>query len=303
MTDDATRSEPKPPPVDRMSLLWQRVNEHKIVQWSVAYVALAYAVQHAVVLTQEAFHWPENILRVSMLLLALGLPIIITLAWYHGERASRHFSKAELSILSVLLVIGSFLFYTLAQPSGEHVATAAGSTDLEKARDEARKPQTAISLAVLPFVNLSSDKEQEFFSDGMTEEITAALAKVPDLRVVARTSAFEFKGKNVNIKTMGEQLGATHLIEGSVRKDGDQLRITAQLVKADDGTHLWTENYDRQLKGVFVVQEEIAQAIAGALQVPLGLKKGQSLVPNRTDDLDAYQEYLRARALSRAGHG
>src|SRR5205085_11231796 len=156
-----------------------------------------------------------------------------------------------------------------------------------------------ISVAVLPFVNLSSDKEQEFFSDGMTEEITAALAKVPDLRIVARTSAFEFKGKNIEIGKIGEQLHATHLIEGSVRKAGNRLRITAQLIKADDGTHIWAEDYDRELTDVFAVQEDIARAITSALRVPLGLKRGENLVNNRAIDPDSYQQYLRARAMVR----
>src|SRR4029079_12255865 len=111
------------------------------------------------------------------------------------------------------------------------------------ARTAAASAKTAISLAVLPFVNLSSDKEQEFFSDGMTEEITTALAKVPDLRVVGRTSAFEFKGNNKDLRAIGRALSATHLIEGSVRKAGNRVRITAQLIKADDGTHIWAEDY------------------------------------------------------------
>src|SRR6185503_13090551 len=112
--------------------------------------------------------------------------------------------------------------------------------------------------------------------------------------------AFQFKGANQDLRTIGQALSATHLIEGSVRKDGNQLRITAQLIKADDGTHLWTESYDRELKGVFAVQEEIATAIAGALQVPLGLKQGETLVSNRTGDTESYQNYLRAKALYRA---
>jgi adenylate cyclase len=157
-----------------------------------------------------------------------------------------------------------------------------------------------VSIAVLPFLNLSSDKEQEFFSDGITEEITSALAKVPGLTVIGRTSAFQFKGENKDLRAIGQALGASNLIEGSVRKDGDQVRITAQLIKADDGTHLWTESYDRELKGIFAVQEDIATAIAGALQVPLGLKPGQSLVSNRTADTDSYQDYLRAKELYRA---
>jgi TolB-like protein len=167
------------------------------------------------------------------------------------------------------------------------------------ARNAAADAHSAISLAVLPFVNLSSDKEQEFFCDGMTEEITAALAKVPDLRVVARTSAFEFKSKNVNIKTMGEQLGATHLIEGSVRKAGNRLRITAQLIKADDGTHIWAKDYDRELTDVFAVQEDITRAITTSLRMPLGLKPGENLVNNRKIDPIPYTNYLRVTRVDR----
>ncbi|HUE66375.1 MAG TPA: TIR domain-containing protein [Rhizomicrobium sp.] len=157
-----------------------------------------------------------------------------------------------------------------------------------------------ISIAVLPFLNLSSDKEQEFFSDGITEEITSALAKVPGLTVIGRTSAFQFKGENKDMRAIGQALGVSNLIEGSVRKAGNQVRITAQLIKAADGTHLWTESYDRKLTDIFAVQEDIATAIAGALQVPLGLKPGQSLVSNRTADTDSYQDYLRAKELYRA---
>jgi len=157
-----------------------------------------------------------------------------------------------------------------------------------------------VSVAVLPFLNLSSDKEQEFFSDGITEEITSALAKVPGLTVIGRTSAFQFKGENKDMRAIGQALGANNLIEGSVRKAGNQIRITAQLIKASDGTHLWTESYDRKLTDIFAVQEDIATAIAGALQVPLGLKPGQSLVSNRTTNIASYQDYLRAKALYRA---
>ena len=158
----------------------------------------------------------------------------------------------------------------------------------------------AISIAVLPFTNLSSDPEQEFFSDGMTEEITAALAKVADLRVVARTSAFQFKGENKDMRAVGQALGATHLIEGSVRKAGTRVRITAQLIKTDDGTHIWSENYDRELTDIFAIQEDIATAIAGALRMPLGLAPGERLVSNRSIDPESYQQYLRAKALVRA---
>jgi TolB-like protein len=139
-----------------------------------------------------------------------------------------------------------------------------------------------VSVAVLPFLNLSSDKDQEFFSDGITEEITSALAKVQGLTVIGRTSAFQFKGENKDMRAIGRALGADNLIEGSVRKDGNEVRVTAQLIKADDGTHIWTESYDRDLKHILAVQEDIAREIAGALKVSLNLKQGQSLTSSST---------------------
>src|SRR5258706_1611061 len=133
----------------------------------------------------------------------------------------------------------------------------------------------------------------------MTEEITSALAKVPDLRVVARTSAYQFKGENKDLRAVGKALGATHLIEGSVRKAGSRVRITVQLINADDGTHIWSEDYDRQLTDIFATQEDIARAITTSLRMPLGLKPGENLVNNRSIDPVSYQQYLRAKALVR----
>ena len=157
-----------------------------------------------------------------------------------------------------------------------------------------------MSIAVLPFLNLSPDKEQEFFSDGMTEEVTSALARVPGLTVIGRTSAFQFKGQGRDMRAIGRALGVKNLIEGSVRRDGEEIRITVQLIRVEDGAHLWAESYDRKLTGVFAVQEDIATAIAAALRVPLGLKQGESLVANRPADPQSYEDYLRALALHRA---
>src|SRR5258706_7181641 len=190
MSQDADRATPKPPSVDRLSLLWRRISDHKMVQWSVAYLALAYGVQHAVTLITEAFEWPHAVERVSMLLLALGLPVVITLAWYHGARASRRISGPELTIISILLVMSSLLFYVFVRPSAELASPAVQPASIAAARNASLSPAGAISIAVLPFTNLSGDAAQEFFSDGMTAETTAALAKIADLRVVGRTSAF-----------------------------------------------------------------------------------------------------------------
>jgi TolB-like protein len=158
---------------------------------------------------------------------------------------------------------------------------------------------SAVSIAVLPFANVSTDPSQEFFSDGMTDEIAEALAKVPDLRIVARSSAYTFKNQNQQARAIGRALGATHLIEGSVRQAGNRVRITAQLIEAANGLQVWSQSYDRDLTDIFTIQEEIAEAIAGALRVPLGLQQGQHLVSNRIGDVNSYQQYLRAKAQVR----
>src|SRR5215468_4705501 len=119
VTEGLGSTSPKPPPVDRLSQLWRRIYDRTMVQWSVAFVALAYAIQHGVVLTSEAFAWPDWVLRISMLLLILGLPVVMTFAWYHGERSNRHFSTAEVTIVSLLLVIASVVFYAFVQPRQE----------------------------------------------------------------------------------------------------------------------------------------------------------------------------------------
>ncbi len=286
---------------DRFAPLWRRVKEHRIAQWTAGYVAVAYGIQHAVTLTSDAFKWPDAVIRVSMLLLILGLPLAMTFAWYHGERASRRVSAGELSILSVLLLIASLLFYTLVRPPTEAQTTAAPvqEASVTAARQASLSPGTAISLAVMPFENLSPDPNQVYFADGTTEEITTALARIPDLRVVARESAFAFKGKNQDVRTIGKALNATHLIEGTIRKAGDQLRISAQLVRADTGVTLWANSYDRELKDVFAVQEDIARSIATSLHMTLGLKPGENLVSDRTKYTANYDDYLRAKGLVR----
>ncbi len=149
------------------------------------------------------------------------------------------------------------------------------------------------SLAVLPFVNLSADPENEYFSDGMTEEIINAVAKVPGLQVASRSSCFAFKGKEVDIRQVGEKLGVNSVLEGSVRKIGNRIRIGAQLVNVENGYQLWAETFDRQLEDVFAIQEEISRAIVDALKLRLGADSAQLVVP--TKNLEAYNLYLKAR--------
>jgi eukaryotic-like serine/threonine-protein kinase len=151
------------------------------------------------------------------------------------------------------------------------------------------------SIVVLPFTNMSSDPENEFFADGITEEIINALAQIPELRVAARTSAFSFKGKQIDLRIVGESLNVTTILEGSVRKSGNRLRITAQLINVADGYHLWSERYDRELQDIFEVQDEISKTIANRLKVTLRAEKQEPLVKAGTKNLEAYQLYLKGR--------
>jgi len=160
-----------------------------------------------------------------------------------------------------------------------------------------RTPQDAErkSIAVLPFTDLSPEKDQEYFCDGMSEEIINALTKIPSLYVASRTSAFQFKGKDTDIRTIGERLDVTTVLEGSVRKSGTNLRITAQLIKTSDGYHLWSETYDRTLDDVFSIQESISRFIVNALKLKLTLGENERIVKQYTDDLEAYTLYLQGR--------
>ena len=154
---------------------------------------------------------------------------------------------------------------------------------------------STLRIAVLPFVDLSQAQDQEYLADGLTEEILNQLAQVSALHVIGRTSSFSFKGKNEDLRGIGRKLGVAYLLEGSVRRDGDQLRITTQLIRADDGSHLWSKSYARELRGVFAVQDEIARDVAQALSVKLDVQKFNR-EQGGTTNVDAYQRFLRWRS-------
>ena len=154
------------------------------------------------------------------------------------------------------------------------------------------------SIAVLPFANMSADPENEYFCDGLAEELLNALAKIENLKVAARTSSFSFKAKNANVDEIGRALHVNSVLEGSVRKSGNRLRITVQLINATDGYHLWSERYDREMKDIFDVQDEITLAVVDALKLKLlGDAKDAVLKRHHTKDSAAYQAYLKGRAL------
>jgi TolB-like protein len=164
-------------------------------------------------------------------------------------------------------------------------------TEVKACLAAVRPGEAAPSIAVLPFANMSGDKEQEYFSDGLAEEIINALAQIPALKVTARTSAFAFRGKEQDITKIAEALHVTTILEGSVRKAGNRIRVTAELINAADGYHIWSQRYERPLEDVFTLQDEMAAAIAAALRVKLSVEPAAAR--RRTPAIPAYEAYLR----------
>src|ERR1700728_725968 len=247
-----TAAQPSPGP-------GQRLKEHKVIQWTLVYAAAAYTLLHGAEMLSDAQEWPHIIVRVLSMALVLGVPIVVTLAWFHGHRAQHRISGPEIAILTVLLVvIGSVLWWL----SRAHGPASSATADAVNAIPDK-------SIAVLPFVDLSEKHDQEYFSDGLSEELIDQLTKVPDLRVPARTSSFYFKGKSEDIATIARKLRVSHVLEGSVRQSGHAIRVSAQLIKTDTGYDVWSQTYDRDLKEIFQVQDDIAGAVVTALKAKL----------------------------------
>jgi TolB-like protein len=238
---------------------------------------------------------PEWAGSLVLVLLLVFFPVALLFAWIHdrpaGEASAPATAAAKLDWVlagGVALVVFGLLYQLLAD-----------SLESPTAATVVPQQPGSIAIAVLPLANTSGDPSQEFLSDGITDEINSALARVPSLRLVGRSSAFQFKGQGKDLRAIGQTLGATYLIDGSVRRAGDRIRVTAALITANDGISLWTDSYEHELTDVFAIQEDIAQAIAAALRAPLGLAAGERLISSRSADADSYQDYLRGRTLVR----
>lgn len=275
---------------------WDALRRRKVVQWGLLYVAGAWGFLQGFEFLSDTYGWPRQLQQLATLALIIGLPIVLVLAWYHGDRGQQRVTTAEFTIITLLLLIGGgvLAFYQRSSDRNAEVPSVAPDTSEPTASPAA--PDARPSLAVLPFVDLSQAKDQEYLGDGLAEEILNQLAQVPALRLVGRTSSFSFKGKDDDLRTIGSKLGVAHLLEGSVRKSGDRIRITAQLAAASDSSQLWSKTYDRNLTDVFAVQDEIARDVAQALSVKLDAVK-LNTAQGGTTNVDAYDRYLRWRQL------
>jgi TolB-like protein len=275
---------------------WDALRRRKVAQWGILYVAGAWSFLQGLEFLSDTYAWPGQLQRLATLALLIGLPIVLVLAWYHGDRGQQRVTTAEFAIITLLLLIGGGALAYYQRSGAGDAEVAAAAPDASRPAASPGAPDARPSLAVLPFVDLSQVKDQEYLGDGLAEEILNQLAQVPALRLVGRTSSFSFKGKDDDLRTIGDKLGVAHLLEGSVRKSGDRIRITAQLIAAADSSHLWSRTYDRNLTDVFAVQDEIARDVAQALSVKLDAVQ-MNTAQGGTTNVEAYDRYLRWREL------
>ncbi len=285
--------------------LVDELKRRKVFKVGAAYLLVAWLAVQAASIALPAFAAPQWALRVFILFALLGFPLALVLAWAvestpGGLRAdASNAGTKRVVAAAVVLALLALGWYFRGQPAfrdtGPVAAPAASAAPSVAAGPAAPPPPAAAvdphSIAVLPFVDMSQAKDQEYFSDGLSEELLNLLAQLPQLRVIARTSSFSFKGKEVDVGTIASALHVANVLEGSVRKSGNTLRITAQLIRASDSTHLWSQTYDRELTDVFKVQDDIAGAVVSALKVQL-LPDQAMTSARRSNDAEAYNQYL-----------
>ena len=245
-----------------MASIISELKRRNVFKIGVAYAIVAWLIVQVVSAIHTPLHLPNWFDTVIMVSLGIGFPIALIIAWAFEM-------------------------------------TPEGVKPTKPVKTGGAKPVTdaaGASIAVLPFADMSPDKDQEYFADGIAEEVLNQLTRVRDLHVAGRTSSFSFKGKEEDLRVIGRKLDVAHVLEGSVRKSGDRVRITAQLIKVADGYHLWSETYDRTLEDIFTIQDEIAQSVARALQITLGVGE-LGHVPGMTRNVAAYEAYLAGRFL------
>jgi TolB-like protein len=294
--------------------LFNELKRRNVLRIAAAYVVTAWLIIQVVETIFPAFGFGDTAVRLVVIIFAIGFIPALVLAWifeltpdgvrkekdvdHESPLSSRADRKLDRSIMLVLaLALAFFAFDKFV------LDPARDDSRVEAAREEGRteaiaEVQSDKSIAILPFVNMSNDPEQEYFSDGITEELLNLMARIPELQVISRSSSFSFKGKDVHVAEVAEKLGVAHILEGSVRKAGDKLRITAQLIDARTDTYLWSGTYDRTMEDVFAIQDEIAADVADRLKVAI-LKP----VPKvRRTDLETYKLTLQARNLAQQGN-
>ena len=304
---------------------FQELKRRNVVRVGIAYVLMGWLVLQAADFGLDLIDAPNWMIQAFVLLIALGLPVALFLAWAFEltpegvkreseidrnasitHQTGRKLDRAIILFLAlavVLLLADRFLGTEGGEPVGGRPAAESStesqaepaSTAAATASGQAAEatPSNDKSIAVLPFADMSQAQDQQWFADGLAEEILNALVKVPDLSVTARTSSFQYRGSSLSIAQIAEELGVAHILEGSIRSGGDRIRVTAQLIRASDGFHLWSETYDRDNTDMISIQEDLARSIASVLETSMDPQALEQMAQVGTRSVEAYQLYLR----------
>ena len=269
---------------------WTRLRRRKVVQWGIAYGAGAWALLQGLEYVSGLYDWPRQFQQIALLLLLIGLPVALVLAWYHGDRGEQRIGRTELVILTLLFLFGGGIFWLYQRGSD---APTASTREAAAPASSTTTAEVGPSIAVLPFENRSAKTDDAFFVDGIHDDILTQLSKVSALKVISRTSVERFRDTKLPLQDVAKQLGVKSILEGGVQRAGDRVRINVQLIDAATDGHLWAETYDRELtaENIFAIQSELAAAIAGALKAALtpAEKARAAVVPTR--NLAAWEAY------------
>jgi len=295
--------------------IFEELKRRNVLRVGIAYLIVAWLVMQVADVVINNIEAPVWVFQIIMLVLGIGLPLVLIFAWAfemtpEGLKKEKDVDrsqsitvhtrrKLDYTIVTVLvLALGYFIFDEYRDQVGSPITVPATSVEVQ-AEPEAEPAPTDPSIAVLPFTDMSPDQDQGYFSDGISEELLNLLVGVDGLKVASRTSSFTFRGSNQNLGEIARELKVDHVLEGSVRKAGNRVRITAQLIDASTDRHLWSDTFDRDLVDIFAIQDEIANAIVDALRSELGVLADSRpvSVSVATENLDAYELYLQARGL------
>ncbi len=288
--------------------LFSELKRRNVFRVGLAYTISAWVIAQVASLVLSSFKAPDWVMQALLLFLGLGFIVAILISWAYeltpdglkrdaevssdASIADHTAKKLNYITLFAALTVLCLFIYQQINPSRTNVSDATLSS--ENGLTNNNKIEN--SIAVLPFADMSRERDQEYFADGISEEILNVIVRIPLLKVAGRTSSFSFKGKNEDLRVIGESLGVNHILEGSVRRSNTTLRITAQLIRSIDGFHLWSETYDREIADIFDIQDEIAQKVADQLVISMGLQL-KTKAQNRTADLVVYEDYLKAKQL------
>jgi TolB-like protein/Flp pilus assembly protein TadD len=274
---------------------FQRLKQRKLVQWAIAYIGAAFALLQGIDIVAQQFGWPEGVRRGITLALVVGFFVVLVLAWYHGERGAQRVTGRELIIIGLVLALGGGSVWRFAAARSPETETSSApnehKTDLSVTIS--RK-----SIAVLPFQSLSDEHRDAYFADGMQDEILRGLIKIADLKVISRPSVAKYHDlANLDLRRVAYALDARYLLEGSVQRARDRIRVHTQLLDATTGALVWAEHYDRQVSDVFAIQSEIAEQIVTQLQARLTPEEKAAIEIRPTQEIQAYESYVKANAI------